>query len=292
MFKRVLIGTDLKDGLYRFAQFIPSLAASGLKQIVFLHTVPFTEEATVPRENTKKIDAAKAKLAAALDAIPEGVEVKVEVVSANSPDRKLIEVAKREQSDLIILGSDTRSLLAEKAFGSTSIRLCEDNPIPLMILRPQLISTYTREELSLRSQHLFRYLLIPYDGSESSQYLLQRLKAYAQNRPENSLQQCLLLHVLEDKGRKELQKEDRIASARQELERVKAELETLGLEVKTEVRQGEPLIEALEMAIEEDISAIATGSAKTNKFLQFSVPSLGYEFVRRSWFPVIYFPPS
>ena len=35
MFERVLICTDLKDGLQRLAHYIDALAAGGMKQIVF-----------------------------------------------------------------------------------------------------------------------------------------------------------------------------------------------------------------------------------------------------------------
>ncbi|MFM8299944.1 MAG: universal stress protein, partial [Microcystis aeruginosa] len=40
MFERALICTDLFDGLHRLVHCVPHLALSGLKQVIFLHSIP------------------------------------------------------------------------------------------------------------------------------------------------------------------------------------------------------------------------------------------------------------
>ena len=71
--------------------------------------------------------------------------------------------------------------------GSTSNALARQTEQPLTIIRPQLITTYTKEELALRCQHLWRYLLIPYNDSKAANYLIEQIKKYAANRPEKLL---------------------------------------------------------------------------------------------------------
>jgi len=289
MFKRALISTDLADGLHRLVDFVPDMAASGLQQIVFLHTVPLWQEGRIPREDTEKIEQAKSRLSAAQGT--SEVDVKVEVFTSNKPHEAILQTAETYQSDIIILGASTQTLLNEKLFGSTSVTVSQQTETPVMVLRPQLVSIYTTEELSLRCQHLFHYLMIPYDGSDSADYLVQQVKQYAQNRPASGLSHCLLIWVVEEGGIRELRKPQELQVARSALESVKADLSQLGLEVIVEVRQGDAQAEIFNAALEYDIAAIAISSLRHNKLLDWSIPSFSNQLLRRSWHPIVFFPP-
>ncbi|MGK7872570.1 MAG: universal stress protein [Xenococcaceae cyanobacterium] len=288
MFQRCLICTDFSDGLDRLIHFVPNLASGGLKQIVFLHSVPLWEEGGVPRVDEEKIKQVQERLSAAFKAVPEGVEVNVEVPSGRLLDT-IPRILETYHIDVILTGTPIRSVLKEKIFGSTSMGLARLTPTPLMILRPQLISTYTCEELALRCQHLWRYLLIPYNDSPSAHYLVEQIKDRARNRPENSLKQCMLCWVVDDGGREELLTDYHLQEAREKLESVKAELEELSLQVNVEVRQGNPLHEILDVALTFDISAIAVATNYRTNLLEWTVPSFANEVLHRSWFPILLF---
>jgi nucleotide-binding universal stress UspA family protein len=267
------------------------LAASGIKHIVFLHSVPVWEEGEIPRINQEGIDKARDRFQQQLKNVPEGVEVTIEVPSGRPIDT-IPKVAKHHKVDVILVGMPIRSLLQEKLFGSTSAGLVRACTTPLLSLRSQLISTYTREELDLRCRHLFRYLLIPYDGSNASQYLVQRIKQSVQHQQNRSLEQCMLLWVVGEGGRREVPKDYQIEDARAKLQAVKAELEQLGLQVNAEVRLGNPYEEVLDAALEYDISAIAISSDNLGKLIEWPVRSFAGELMRRSWHPVLFFPPQ
>lgn len=291
MFQRCLICTDFSDGLYRLTEFVPSLAASGIKQIVFLHSVPLWKEGQIPRIDEEKIIAARERLQQRLKNIPEGVEVNIEIPSGRPADT-IPKVAQSYQVDVVILGIPIRSLLEEKLFGSTTAALAKACARPLLILRPQLISTYTCEELELRCRHLWRYFLIPYDGSSASKYVIQQIKEYARNRPENSLQECRLIWIVDEGGRRAIPKDYQLQEAKEKLEPVKAELEQLGLEVNAEVRLGEPYEEILDAGVECDISAIAISSDRLGTIAELPLGSFAGELMRRCWHPVLFFPPK
>ncbi len=291
MFHSCLVCTDLSDGLYRLAEFLPNLAAGGLKTIVLLHSVPLWEVGKIPRIDEEAIEKARASLQQRLKTVPDGVEVKIEVLSG-VPIETIPKVAQANKLDVIITGMPIRSLLQEKLFGSTTAGLAKACERPLLILRPQLISTYTCEELELRCQHLFRYLLIPYNGSNASKYLLKKVKEYAQQRPDDSLKECLLMWIVEEGGRREIPKDYQLKEAQEKLAGVKAELEPLGLQVTTQVRLGDPYMEILDAALEFDISAIAIASDNFGKLIEFPVRSFAGELMRRSWHPVLFFPPQ
>lgn len=290
MFQRCLICTDFSDSLDRLAEFVSSLADGGFKQLIFLHSVPLWEEGEIPRIDQEPIDKARHRFQKRLKTIPDGVEVKVEVPSGRPVDT-IPKVAKTYGVDLIISGMPIQSLLQEKLFGSTAVGLTKACVTPLLFLRSQLICTYTREELNLRCQHLFQQLLIPYNGSNASKYLVQKIKEYAQKRPDNSLKECLLIWVVDEGGRRAIPKDYKLQEAQQKLEPIKAELEQLGLQVNAEVRLGDPCIEILTAAAEYDISAIATASDHLGKLIELPVGSFAGELMRRSWYPILFFPP-
>ncbi|PSN17474.1 universal stress protein UspA-like protein, partial [filamentous cyanobacterium CCP5] len=203
MFQRALVCTDFTDGLYRLAQFVPSLASGGFKQIVFCHHVSVEGDWEIPPTESDEVNEARQRFENLLREVPEHVEVAIEVMMGR-PSDNILRLVKKYNSQVVFLGSPTRTLLEEKLFGSTSARLAEQTPVPLMILRPQLVSTYTTKELDLRFQNLFEYLLIPYDGSEGSDYLLDQIKQAVKRNPEAKLERCRLLWVIDDGVRPEL----------------------------------------------------------------------------------------
>lgn len=291
MFKSCLICTDFTDGLHRLIDCVPNLAQCGLEKIVFFHSVPLWSEGEVPRIDEEKIEEANQHLQKALDNAPSTVDVQVEVLSGKPLDT-IPRVLKKHKIDVIMTGTPIRSLLQEKFFGSTSTGLAKLTSQPLTIIRPELITTYTREELALRCQHLWRYLLIPYNSSKTARYLIEEIKKYAADRPENSLKQCMLMSVVDDCGRKSILAEQRVEEAKSDLKAVQEELEALNIEVNTLVKIGNPLQEILSAALDYDISAIAIATDYRNSLLQWTVRSFANDLMRSSWFPVVLFSPK
>lgn len=289
MFQHLLICTTLQDGLQRLIHFVPDIAASGVRKIIFLHVLPI-EDRGIPKPDVEKVEQARAQLTHATSELPAGIEVKVEIQSGR-PAERILATAQEHHADLVILGTESRNLLTEKLFGSTAIALCQARKVPVLILRPQLISTYTVEELALRCRHLFRYFLIPYNGSRASEHLLTQIRQAGTARSFTSLQECFLLWILEEHARVDkLLHQSRRQEAETKLATAKAELEQVDLKVITQVVEGEPIPETLKIAVEHDITAIALASDTLGRLGELSKPSFAGEMLRRSWHPVLFFP--
>ncbi len=288
MFRRLLICTDFSDGLQRIANFVPDLAIAGVQQVTFLHCVPLIASSAIPRVDEDKVEAARDFFRAAFAKSPAGIDVEV-VVESGRPTDTILRVAQEIGTDLIVVGTTIRSLLAEKIFGSTATALYERTPIPIMALRPQLISTYTTEELALRCQHLFRYLMLPYDASDAAKYLIEQIKQHV-SQPDQALESCYVCWVVDDVDRQGIPREPKVQAAEAALAEVKAELTSLNLRVETEVLLGSGVSEILKACLEPDISAIAVCPSAKNQLLKISVPSFTAELLRQSWHPVIYVP--
>jgi nucleotide-binding universal stress UspA family protein len=291
MFRRALICTDLSDGLQRLVHFVPSLVAGGLESIVFFTNVPLQTELEIPRVDAERVEAARQLLSVALQRLPEGAAVELEVQSGRISDN-ILKAARTHRADIIFMGMPTRTLLTEKLFGSTTMSIAKQTETPLMILRPQLVATYREGELALRCRDLFTYLLLPYDGSQSARHLIDRVKQYAQADADHQLRQCLLCWVIDDSIREELQVPDPVGHAEAELAAIQAELAAVNIAVTIEVRQGNPQEEILASAEVNDISAIAVCSGRSGFLAKWSVPSFTNALLRESWHPILYFPPA
>ncbi|MGL5194707.1 MAG: universal stress protein [Chroococcales cyanobacterium] len=288
MFKRVLISTDLSDGLVRLGKFLPSLAAGGMEHIAFVHSVPLWTKGQIPREDTEKISLARDRLNGILSQVPDGLQVEVEVLSGN-PTENILKAAERYKSEVMILGASNRNLLSEKLFGSTTLDLSGRTNIPMMTIPTALLSPLTSEELDLRCRHLFRYILLPYADTQASGVLIEEFKRYAQKRPPNSLERCMLAWVIDAGVLRKVPKDYKLKEAHEKLAPIQAELEAIGLQVDVEVRLGEPLLDILDLAQMSDICAVALASNSLGKILDW-FPSFAAEVLRRSCEPVIFFP--
>ncbi|MBW4460041.1 MAG: universal stress protein [Nodosilinea sp. WJT8-NPBG4] len=289
MFQRALICTDFTDGIYRLAQFVPSLAAGGFKSLVFFHNVSVDSEREIPRDSPELLEKPRQRLQTLLRDLPNDIDVTVEVQVGRASE-SILRLAKKHQSDVIFLGSPTRTLLEEKLFGSTTANLAEKTTIPIIILRPQLVSTYTTAELKLRCAHLFRYLLVPYNGTQGGKSLLKKIQQQVKNNPNSVLERVRLVWVVDENMRRELRGDNPLKQAEQELDQLQSELAALNLVVNTTVVEGSPLAEILKTAEMHDIGAIATCSSNLGGILKWSAPSLTSEILRSSWHPVLFFP--
>lgn len=279
MFHRILICTDFTDGLQRLVRFVPQLAQGGMQQITFLHIVPIAENSGVPKPDATKIERVRSQLAPALD---QGVDVQVEVESGKPIDI-ILQTVKKYQSDVILMGTESRNLLTEKLFGSTTSELAQRSTIPIMAVRPQLISAMTSEELSLRCQHLFRELLIPYDDSDAAKATIAEIAKRA-----DASHMCNLCRVIQS-GRYELSAAEEQRLIAETLEPAKAQLQAAGLNAEIELRKGSAVTQILQAAQEKDISAIALSSNLSDRAFG-SVPSFAAELLRRSVHPILLFP--
>jgi nucleotide-binding universal stress UspA family protein len=293
MFKHCLICTDFTDGLQRIVHFVSELKKAGFEKVTFLHCVPIWEEGEVPRIDKEKIEEAKIKLSPALENISEGMEVNVEVLSGRAWEN-IADITQKSDIDFVITGTPVSSSWQNLLFGSTTDKLTKKLDVPIMILRPQLVSVYREEELSLRLSHLNDYWLIPYHEHVHDEDLINKIKVYAEEKSHTLIPKCLLITVVEDVSRSELLIESHVQEAQEKLAKFKEELESVGVQVETLVEKGNRSEKIFETAFTYDISAIAIANDRNSKvmdrILNLTVGSDSTHLLHCSWFPLIYFP--
>jgi nucleotide-binding universal stress UspA family protein len=293
MFKHCLICTDFTDGLQRIVHFVSDLGKGGFEKVTFLHSVPIWEQGEIPRVDQEKIEEAKQKLSPALNNIPEGMTVNVEVLSGQAHEN-ILQVVNKYDIDFVITGTPLTSSWQNLLFGSTTAKLTKTLDVPIMILRPQLISVYRDEELALRLANLNSYWLISYQNQVHDHALIQKIKDYAAEKSHQFVPKCLVMTVVEDVSRSSLLIESHIKEAEIQLHELQRELQSVGVEVETLVVKGNRLEQLFKSAVTYNISAIAIANDRDhnviNRILNFTVGSESEHLLNCSWFPLIYFP--
>jgi nucleotide-binding universal stress UspA family protein len=285
MFQRLLICTDLNDGLQQLARCVNAFAATGVEQITFLYSQPIEETVGVPRLDASVVAAAQAAVDRWLPAQP-GLEVKVEVQMGRVTDC-ISRTAQQYQSDLIVLGTASKTNLNEKLFGSTTLELAKKTTLPLLILRPQLLDVMMLEELELRCKYLFQRLLIPYNDSPAANYLVEQV---AQRNPAHTVDRCTLCWVSPDRNWLSIPEAEQAQLIDQQLAPAEAKLAAANITPQRAIHHGNALQGILTTAREADISAIAIASNSLGTIAEWTTPSLTSELIRQSWYPLIFFP--
>jgi nucleotide-binding universal stress UspA family protein len=294
MFRRILVATDCEDGLDRFTQCLTSLYQSGVEFVGFVHSLDWQEDAHgIPEDMAPEIESSRAALLQRCMEIPEGMQVDV-VVRVGKPADVIQQAIEQLQPDVLIQGMAIRNLLLEKVFGSTTMELIPRLRIPVLVVRPQLVATFTLEELQLRCQHLFRTILIPCDFSEASQQLLQAVVDPMQAHNDSQVHSVLVVHVVDPSTRQNQSRpvEDLQQYYQDQLQEWVEPFRQAApqVEIMTQVRTGAPVKEILLAAGEADATAIATASRSAGSFWEWSIRSTTGEILRKSWHSVLFFP--
>jgi nucleotide-binding universal stress UspA family protein len=143
--RRVLCAADLRPSGSEVVPYAIALAASLGAKLTLLHVleqVPAFEpgsavfsavETQVFRQAMAE-DARQRLHAAVSDADPESRAVR-EIVCVGSAHERILEAAREERSQLIVLGPRAPSPLERMLFGSTSRRVVRDAPCPVLVVR-------------------------------------------------------------------------------------------------------------------------------------------------------------
>lgn len=290
MFAHLLVATDLNDGLQRLAAHGADLAQAGVQNITVAHAVPLDESSNIPRPNPVAIAGSLAKLQAlqATNAEPQPtIRLAVESGKASSV---IVEAVQQTQPDVVLMGMEVCNLLSEKLFGSTTLGVLKQTKTPLFIIRPPLLKTWLDDELSLRCQHLWQHLLIPFDGSQAAQALVDRLHQQWQQVGAGIAQRLTLCWVVDTVADPESVVAERTKIAQQQLQGIQAKLVDVAVQVVLQIRYGNPVLEILATAQEINASAIAVSSGNVGGLRELSIPSFAGEMLRRSWHPVLFLP--
>ena len=145
---------------------------------------------------------------------------------------------------------------------------------------------------------MFDKILYPTDFSKCAERVLE----YVKKLKEVGAKEVILLHVVDEAkirfllkgiawagggtGYEERYKEKLIEETRSKLKVIEKELSSIGLKVKTEIKEGDPLSEIIKIAEEEDVSLIVMGTHGRGRGASLLLGSVAENVIRHSSKPV------
>lgn len=211
------------------------------------------------------------------DVIEEaGFDVETHVVRG-TPHRRITGIAGTIGAELTIVGSRGTSPLENRVIGSTARNLARTTVTPLLVNRIER----GVEEPDVVREHLFRRMLFATDFSENADRAFD-LFEYLQG----ATQEAMLVHVETPKDPERDETPDEL------LDDLAAQLEGLGIETTTSVRQGDPADEILAAEEAYDPATILVGSRGHSRLRRLLIGSVSEEIVSRAEGNVLLVPPE
>ena len=196
-----------------------------------------------------------------------------------SPREALPQLAAQEKVDLIVMSSHGRSGFARWLLGSVAESVLRQSPCPLLLVRPEAAPT-TAE---------FKNILVPVDGSEISQAVLQQMPALLAASPGARIT-VLRASGLSFQDHAQVVDPAALEQFMQHLETEIASLQVEGYEMQYRVVDGEASDAILTLAEELGSDLIAMSTHGRSGLKRFFLGSVTEKVARRAACPVLAFP--
>lgn len=194
------------------------------------------------------------------------------IVDVGQPAAVILDVAEREEVTLIAMATHGRTGLSRWAFGSVSEKVLRASRVPLLLLR-----SFQEGGSPAPSEPLaFDRVLVPIANFHL------RILGYVREFAIHFGSRVTLLHVTEPGEESSAQEQ-----ARAEIRHVQQDLEIAGIPTETRERRGDPAMEILECARDEQTSIIAMTTHGRAGPSRWAVGSVTEKVLRAATVPML-----
>ncbi len=278
MFKKVLLCYDFSRPSEELYVFLEELQEFGTEEVILSHVID-------PGKNTLQAheEAEEYFLNRVEELKEKGFKPQVEI-PVGPPAEEVNRVAEREKVSLVLIGSRGKSKIKEMMLGSIAANIIRTSEVPVFIdkYRGQ------NDDYETMCPEKFCKILYPTDFSKQSMKVYETIKELIKTKPEK-FSEIVLCHVV-DKGETQEEVENSKEKSREELEKLKGELEALGPKVQTFTAVGIPSENINKIAEEEKVTLVMIAARGAGGFKELFLGSTAENVARRSQRPVMLFP--
>ncbi len=249
MFEKILLPTDFSPDSQKVLGYVKDI--HGAREVILLHVVDATHPSRRGWDHGPAIENAKILLEETRQALEKeglkaGAEIEtiVNTITQGNVPLTILEKAETGNVSLIMMGARGKNTIQDILLGSVSASVIRHARTPVLLMR---FPTGSRSYEARR--HLFSRVLVPVDFSAPAAKVLSILKGI----PETG--QVILLHVV-DKGESETEIQDRVRSAREQLDVLRKDLAGSGIATEALVHVGYPPDEINATAERSDVTLI------------------------------------
>jgi nucleotide-binding universal stress UspA family protein len=241
MFKKILVPLDGSENAERALPWAKRYAAPSKALVVLARVIAHDPVDDGPPVKVQRLEAEDYLLRMERDLNYAGVPTKM-VVREGAPVTAIAREAAEEGCDLILMTTRGKSRIGRWRVGGVTAQVTRLSHIPVLVVRSRT---------ALARQGHVRKIVVPLDGSATSEMILPWAEALAR-RHKSSL---LFLHIASRGTREE---ELRIEALRRRTGRLAQKLRRRGVRATVRVDRGDPADEILRAAGPDDLVAMTT----------------------------------
>jgi nucleotide-binding universal stress UspA family protein len=286
--KKLLFVTKFHDLCFDALQSLLTLRDANLNHIVFVNVIEREKVAMHRGLGYQKIEEVRLRETANIRFIDwaetlfeQGLEVGVYIVVGNLVTQ-VFEAARKEETDLIVIGRSKKRFLDQLYSGSDVIELIRRAAIPVLVYKPMPDKVEVCDKP-------FERPLLAVDWSPAS------MRAEEYLRPLTRLvQQAHIIHVAQDKdlkGKTSMEVQKLRKETRAKLEEICDRLAGVGIDARAHVYIGDPIEEIEKAARECQATMIVLGSSGKTEWIERWIGSIPSYIAEKSDYPTLIIPP-
>ncbi len=273
--EKILLTTDFSKPAKKLLESAKQLKESGLKEVILTHVVDIsTAQASALQfqSNSKEV------LKEEKEVLEEvGLEVSV-FVPVGFPANEIVELANKEQVDMILIASHGKGYIKQIFLGSTTFDVIRIAETPVLIEKYENLA---EENYQLASKNKFSKVLLPLDLSHRSDNLVDWI-----NDGADIIDEIVLLTVIE-KSKDQSELKIKTDGAEAELQSYREKLIAEGFEVETVVEIGTASENIITVAEEKEVDSIIMATRGMGTIKGLLLGSTANAVARKAKLPVI-----
>ena len=293
-FETIVYHTRFRELAFNSLKTILELKAVGLKKVVLAHIIPQEDVAYVPyggilKEDKKRlIEAARVKFDDWVRTIDDPDVTFTQRIDVGVPNAKILEMAKSEKADLIVVGRKKRSLMEKVYVGTHVLDVLRRSSVPVLMSKYMVQYEWQGESLMRTNDQIWTRPLLATDWSEPSARALDATMAL-----NGLVEKIGVAHVLGNRRVKHLEA-DAVKALEVESEKRLGEycrkIDAAGMSSESHLVMGQTVEEIIKMSRDYGATLIVMGRTGKDWFHEYWLGGVSHRVAELSELPVLLIP--
>ena len=293
-FETLLFHTRFRELAFNSLKGLLGLKAAGLKKVVLAHVIPRENVAFVPYGGTLKEDEKRLREEARLtfdDWIQTIGDPQLEFhqrIEVGTTNAAILEMAKAEKADLIVVGRKKRSVLEKVYVGTHVLDILRRSEVPVLMSKYMVQYEWQGELLVRTNDQIWKRPLLASDWSEPSRRALNATLAL-----KGMAEKILVTHVLGSRRIKNLELPAVKRLEDESLKRLQSycrEIDDAGMLSEYHLAVGRTVEEIIKLSREHGATMIVVGRTGKDWFHEYWLGGVSHQIAELSELPVLLIP--
>jgi nucleotide-binding universal stress UspA family protein len=293
-FETLLYHTRFRELAFNSLKTVVQLKTAGLKKVVLAHVIPREEVAFVPYGGTLKEGLKRMREEARLQfddwirTIDDPQLEFIQRIEVGASNAEVLNMAKAEKADLIIVGRKKRSAFEKVYVGTHVLDILRRSDVPVLMSKYMVQYEWQGEALVRTNDQIWKRPLVASDWSEPSRRALEATLAL-----KGLAEKIIVTHVLGARRVKNLEPpvirrlEDESAKR---LESYCRQIDDAGIQSESHLVMGRTVEEIIKMSRDYGATMIVMGRTGKDWFREYWLGGVSHQIAELSELPVLLIP--